>query len=76
MKLFRILLSIFVLVFTVTVVKGQNCADFIPQKEGTILKYVSYDKKGKVTGSSEMSFKEKTVKDDWADAVFMSTYSD
>lgn len=76
MKLSRILLSIFVLVFTVTVLKGQNCADFISQKEGAILKYVSYDKKGKVTGSSEMSFKEKIVKDDWAEAVFMSTYSD
>lgn len=76
MRFFGILLSVIVLVFSVTVANGQDCADFIPQKEGTVLKYVSYDKKGKVTGSSEMSFKEKTVKDDWSEAVFMSTYSD
>lgn len=76
MKLSGILLSILALVFTVTLAKGQNCADFIPQKEGTVLKLVSYDKKGKVTGSTEMSFKEKIVKDDWSEAVFMSTYSD
>ena len=40
------------------------------------MKYMNYDKKGKVTGSSEMSYKEKTVKDDWSEVVFVSTYSD
>lgn len=76
MKLSGSLLSVFVLVCTLSVVKGQDCGNFIIQKEGAVLKYVNYDKKGKVTGSSEMLFKEKTVKDDWSEAIFISTYSD
>lgn len=72
----RVLLPIFVFLFTGTLLKGQNCDDFFPQKEGTVFHYVNYDKKDKVTGSSEMSFKEKKREDDWTSLVFMSKYSD
>jgi hypothetical protein len=76
MNLSRISFTTLLVLFAFTAANGQNCADFMPQKEGAVLKHVTYDKKGKVTGSSEMAYKEKTVKDDWSEAVFMSTYSD
>jgi hypothetical protein len=76
MNLSRISFTTLLVLFAFTAANGQNCADFFPQKEGAVLKHVTYDKKGKVTGSSEMAYKEKTVKDDWSEAVFMSTYSD
>lgn len=55
---------------------GQDCQDFFPQKEGVVLNYVNYDKKDKVTGSSEMSFKEKKQGADFTSVVFSSTYKD
>ena len=72
----RLSLTILVTLFAFIAVNGQKCADFFPQDEGAVLTHVNYDKKGKVTGSSEMSYKEKTVEGDWSEAVFMSTYSD
>jgi len=76
MKMTRYLLPFFVFLFAGSVLKGQNCDDFFPQKEGLVLHYVNYDKKDKVTGSSEMSFKEKKQEDSFTSIVFMSKYSD
>lgn len=72
----RYWIPIFVFLFAGSVLKGQNCDDFFPQKEGMVLHYVNYDKKDKVTGSSEMSFKEKKQEDGFTSIVFMSKYSD
>jgi hypothetical protein len=58
------------------IMQGQDCQDFFPQKEGVVLHYVNYDKKDKVTGSSEMSFKEKKQGADFTSVVFSSTYID
>ena len=55
---------------------GQDCSDFFPQKEGTVLKYVSYDKKDKVSGTSEMSFSNKEVTADGVTVTFVSKFSD
>ena len=55
---------------------GQDCTDFFPQEEGTVLKYVSYDKKDKVSGSSEMSFSEKVESADGVTVTFISKFSD
>ena len=57
-------------------VQGQDCQEFFPQKEGVVLHYMNYDKKDKVTGSSEMSFKEKKQGADFTSVVFSSTYRD
>ncbi len=64
MNLSRISLSVLLFLFAFTAANGQKCADFFPQKEGAVLKHVTYDKKGKVSGSSEMAYKEK-----WADKL-------
>jgi hypothetical protein len=42
-----------------TPLAAQSCNDFFPLREGTVLKYVNYDKKGKVTGANEMSLTGK-----------------
>lgn len=55
---------------------AQDCKDFFPQKEGTVLQYVNYDKKDKVTGRSEMSFKDKKQIPDGMSVVFVSKFSD
>ncbi len=55
---------------------AQDCKDFFPQKEGTVLQYVNYDKKDKVTGRSEMSFKDKKQTPDGMSVVFVSRFSD
>ena len=57
-------------------VEAQNCSDYFPQKEGTVLKYVNYDKKEKVTGSSEMSLKDKKQTDGGMSVIFLSRFSD
>jgi hypothetical protein len=38
---------------------AQDCSDYFPMKQGTVLKYVNYDHKDRVTGGNEMSFSEK-----------------
>lgn len=55
---------------------AQECADLFPQAEGTVLKYVSYDRKDKVTGSSEMSLKEKRNTSNGVSVILASRYSD
>lgn len=75
MKLTAYLLCFGLFLFT-ALLQGQDCQDFFPQKEGVVLKYVNYDKKDKVTGSSEMSFKEKKQKEDFTSVVFSSVYRD
>ncbi len=37
---------------------AQDCSDFFPMNQGTILKYVNYDTKDRVTGGNEISFSE------------------
>ncbi|MEN8203901.1 MAG: hypothetical protein ABFS28_14980 [Bacteroidota bacterium] len=76
MNLTKYLLPVLAFLFTGFLLQGQACKDFFPQKEGAVLQYVNYDKKDKVTGSSEMSFKEKKQKDDYTSVVFISTYRD
>ncbi len=39
---------------------AQECGEMFPQEEGTVLTYLNYDKKDKVTGSTENSLKEKS----------------
>lgn len=41
-----------------------------------VLRYVHCDRKDKVTGSSELSFKEKKEYEDYTSVVFRSVYSD
>lgn len=76
MKMTKYLLPFVTMLLTVSMLNGQGCDEFFPQKEGVVLKYVNYDKKDKVTGSSLMSFKERNQKDDGTTVVFTSTYSD
>ncbi len=59
-----------------TLVRAQDCKDYFPQKEGTILTYVSYDKKDKVTGSSEMSFRDKKQTENGMSVLFVSSFND
>jgi hypothetical protein len=78
-KIMKNVVAIFLAVcmaFTGIQIKAQACKDYFPQKEGTILKYVSYDKKDKVTGSSEMSFKDKKETADGMSVIFVSKFSD
>ena len=56
--------------------QAQSCSDYFPQKEGAILEYVNYDKKGKVTGGSEMTFKDKKQTAEGISAVFASSFKD
>jgi len=76
MKLTGYLLPVFVSLCTCSMLRAQACDDFFPQKEGMVLNYGHYDKKDKVTGSSEMSFKEKKQSGDWTSVAFRFTYSD
>ena len=76
MKSSRFLLFLSAFLFGGAVMNGQDCSEFFPQAEGTVLKYVNYDKKDKVTGSSEMSFKDKSSNAEGMSVVFASTYMD
>ncbi len=76
MKLLNVLLTAIVLSFAGSSLYAQDCQDFFPQKEGTLLKYVNYDKKDKITGSSEMVFKDKKQSNDGVSVVFLSRFSD
>jgi hypothetical protein len=55
---------------------AQDCEDYFPQKEGTVLEYVNFDKKDKITGSSETSLKEKKEIPGGMSAVFASKFKD
>jgi hypothetical protein len=76
MKLRKFVVPVLMILVAVVSLQGQDCQDFFPQKEGVVLHYVNYDKKDKVTGSSEMSFKEKKQGADFTSIIFSSTYSD
>ena len=65
-----------ILITAGTKLRAQDCHDFFPQEEGTVLTYVSYDKKDKITGSSEMSFKDKKQTPDGMSVLFVSKFSD
>lgn len=55
---------------------SQVCGDYFPMKEGTVLTYMNYDKKGKATGGSEMSLKEKSPTAGGTSIVFSTSFSD
>ena len=55
---------------------AQECADYFPMKEGTVLSYVNYNPKDKVSGSNEMSFKEKTDTPEGMKALFATKMKD
>jgi len=76
MKHSTYLLSICLFLCSAPLLKGQDCSGFFPQKEGFVLHYVNYDKKDKLTGSSEISFKDKKQDEDYTSVVFSSIYSD
>lgn len=76
MKLKKYVWAALGLLFAGFLLHGQDCQDFFPQKEGVVLHYVNYDKKDKLSGSSEMSFKEKKQGSDFTSVIFTSTYSD
>jgi hypothetical protein len=56
----KVLLSVLIIALAFPVVSAQSCEDFFPVEEGTVLTYVNYDKKDKVTGKSEISFTKRT----------------
>ena len=57
-------------------IQAQACNDFFPQREGTVLKYVNYDRKDDVTGRNELSFREKRQITDGVSVIFASKFSD
>jgi len=76
MKHIGSILMVVILLAAGTQVRAQDCKDYFPQKEGTILTYVSYDKKDKATGSSEMSFRDKKQTENGMSVLFVSRFSD
>jgi hypothetical protein len=55
----KVLLPTLLMLFGLSFLSAQSCDDFFPFEEGTVLKYVNYDKKDKVTGKSEISFSKR-----------------
>jgi hypothetical protein len=56
--------------------RAQDCSDYFPLKTGTVLKYLHYDKKGKVTGSSEMSLRDKKQTPEGISVLYASSFRD
>ena len=57
-------------------IQAQDCADYFPVKEGTVLEYVNYDRKDKMTGSSETAFLKKQETPEGMSAMFSSKFRD
>lgn len=55
---------------------AQDCSAYFPLKEGTVLSYINYNQKDKVTGEHQMSFLEKTVTPGGMKALFMMRMKD
>lgn len=55
---------------------AQDCSELFPQEEGAVLKYVHYDKKDKVTGSHEVTIREKRQSGGDMSVVLASRYFD
>jgi hypothetical protein len=55
---------------------AQECTDYFTMKEGTVLSYVNYNPKGKVSGSNEMSFKKKTDTPEGMKTLFSTKLKD
>jgi hypothetical protein len=71
-----IALAAVVIFFSGLSARAQDCSDYFPLKTGTVLEYVHYDKKGKVTGSSEMSLREKKETPGGISVLFASSFKD
>ena len=75
-KFRSITLAAAVISFSGAGVLAQDCSDYFPMKVGTVLKYGNYDKKGKSTGGSEMSFKEKNQTPEGVSVLFATRVTD
>ncbi len=55
----RTLIFVLAVAMAASATHAQVCQEMFPQEEGTVLTYVNYDRKEKVTGSTETSLKDK-----------------
>jgi hypothetical protein len=56
--------------------RAQDCQDYFPMKEGTTLRYAHYDQKDKLSGTSQMTFKEKKEIPGGMSVLFASSFKD
>jgi len=70
-----LLMSVIILLGTPTLF-AQDCKDYFPHKEGTVLTYENYDKKDKVTGTSVISMQERKETPDGISVVMRSKFID
>jgi len=71
----KLLISAMLLLGTPTMF-AQECKDYFPHKEGTVLTYKNYDKKDKVTGTSVISIKERKETPEGISVLLLSKYID
>ena len=55
---------------------AQDCKDYFPHKEGTVLTYENYDKKDKVTGTSVISIRDRKKTPEGISVVLRSKFID
>lgn len=72
----KIILTLSVIIFAFSWLRAQKCVSFLPVESGTSLKHSHYNKKGKLTGISELNVDSITVVDSATFFLVEQKYTD